>query len=618
MSNKSNFSIEAAVANCSGAMEAETISKNEASLKSQMSRRNVFKAFLFIVVSTLLFSCRDGNGTTPDDTKSNSLGFIAPDNRADPFIFTDSKENSLLAFYMNQETGKIKSALFNKDGESLIVRYGINGLPIGMTVDEYYFIFSNYQENSVDITTFNKNKELINKITVKNEDIAQLIKEANSSNLRSGTSDDVSQLELEKENWKMASLGLSALGCGLTTAFASPTVVGSIAIGIACLSALIDHVKYFAETFNENYDKNEYLNNAAEYSGIADLLIGSVDDKTLKPDIAMAVPGLALSVLQTQFDAKAEDCNNLIELINEQSFIVDVDIWDISDCVKIKTVVTGITSNSATIGGVISTEGTCYYQYEGFKVEWGITLGNEKYSDNFPIPLTDLKPSTQYSARAIILLDGNRVICGDIVYFKTLPEEYLDLSTYEMNFNKEGGANSFTINTNLKVTNIYSTQTWCKATYNANAPKTVNITVEANNSTESRIATIWVDAINPATNKKTSKGVLINQECEEESSTVSLANTTWDINAVGLGSMGTITFNSDGTCYQIWTPDEEEGIFNGSYNILTNNNVTFEVSGYGAKLTYNGKINGSIITGNGTIVGGTGGETFNFTATKKN
>ena len=40
MTHKSNFSIEATVANCSGAMEADTISKNGRSSKSQMSKGN--------------------------------------------------------------------------------------------------------------------------------------------------------------------------------------------------------------------------------------------------------------------------------------------------------------------------------------------------------------------------------------------------------------------------------------------------------------------------------------------------------------------------------------------------------------------------------------------------
>jgi len=50
MSNKSNFSIEAAVANQSGAMEADTILKNGRSLKSQMSKGNKCCFLFFICV----------------------------------------------------------------------------------------------------------------------------------------------------------------------------------------------------------------------------------------------------------------------------------------------------------------------------------------------------------------------------------------------------------------------------------------------------------------------------------------------------------------------------------------------------------------------------------------
>jgi len=51
MLRKSNFSIEAAVANCSGAMEADTISKNGQSLKNQISKGNVFsKAILLFFI----------------------------------------------------------------------------------------------------------------------------------------------------------------------------------------------------------------------------------------------------------------------------------------------------------------------------------------------------------------------------------------------------------------------------------------------------------------------------------------------------------------------------------------------------------------------------------------
>jgi hypothetical protein len=56
MIHKSNFSIETAVANCSGAMEADTISKNGRSLKSQKSRGNKMKMINCFIVLISIFS----------------------------------------------------------------------------------------------------------------------------------------------------------------------------------------------------------------------------------------------------------------------------------------------------------------------------------------------------------------------------------------------------------------------------------------------------------------------------------------------------------------------------------------------------------------------------------
>ena len=58
MLHKSNFSIKAAVANCSGAIEADTISKNGRSLKSQMSKENIGRKLvcLFALIWTFSFT----------------------------------------------------------------------------------------------------------------------------------------------------------------------------------------------------------------------------------------------------------------------------------------------------------------------------------------------------------------------------------------------------------------------------------------------------------------------------------------------------------------------------------------------------------------------------------
>jgi len=73
MLHKSSFLIEAAVANCSGAMEADTISKNGRSSKSQMSRGCFFKKSMFMLAVVFIFnSCEKKGGD--DDGVSGFYG----------------------------------------------------------------------------------------------------------------------------------------------------------------------------------------------------------------------------------------------------------------------------------------------------------------------------------------------------------------------------------------------------------------------------------------------------------------------------------------------------------------------------------------------------------------
>jgi len=143
------------------------------------------------------------------------------------------------------------------------------------------------------------------------------------------------------------------------------------------------------------------------------------------------------------------------------------------------------------------------------------------YSDGYSpvkiINITNLLPNTEYYVRAFSQTSKGEIIYSTVQKIKTLQEDFLDLSSYEKNFKKEGGVDTFTINTNLTITNISSTQSsWCHVPPNVDDTKIVNITVDPNDTTEPRQATISIDAINPATNKPASKIVLINQEAGED------------------------------------------------------------------------------------------------------
>ena len=82
MLHKSNFSIEAAVANQSGAMETRDHSKNGASLKSQMSK---VKMFSLLLIVSFLFGCTKTDEINLDTSNNNTTTVV------EPIIFFDAE-----------------------------------------------------------------------------------------------------------------------------------------------------------------------------------------------------------------------------------------------------------------------------------------------------------------------------------------------------------------------------------------------------------------------------------------------------------------------------------------------------------------------------------------------
>jgi hypothetical protein len=436
-------------------MEAKAISKNGASLKGHTSKRNMLKMVSIFTVSVLLFSC-----TKEDDDKddfnnlpigfiepsnnsdllrntaksSNDDGFVEPTNKSDPFIFTDANENSLIALYRNQQTGIIQQALFVKDNKSLVMIYGTNGLPIGMYTEGYYFFFSNYKSRSVDISAYNSNKEFIAKETVENDDIFNLIQEANALSiiynyqLRSGSSGDELRDVIDRQIIKLAPLGLSALTCAVGIL----SGIGTIPTAIVCGSAIVAHGIYFLENHYPNYDKNSYLGKVVEHAAFVNCLVGGVVN-------LMNVVPCALSVIDKLIEMEEEYINNLNSWGDDGN--IDIPRKDANDYIKVTTRVTDITNNSAVIIGEISLIGDGHRKYNiRFQgVKWGHTSFTDgtqidPTSISFSIPIKDLSPDAPYNAQAFIITDyyydwwdryiaADETVEGTIEPFRTLPEE---------------------------------------------------------------------------------------------------------------------------------------------------------------------------------------------------
>jgi len=429
----------------SNVMETRDHSKNGASLKSHTSKRNILKIFSILAVSVLLFSCSKEDNDKNDFNNlpigfieptnnydlfrstgkvSNNDGFIEATNNSDPYIFTDADENSLIALYRNHQTGIIQQALFVKDDKSFIMIYGIDGLPDGIFTEENYFLFSNYRERFVDISSYNINKELISIETVENDEIFNLIQAAASLSLRSNyslrsdTFDDEFNKEMKRQALKVSIAGLSALSC-----FKDRKV-------ISCGSAIIYHVKYFIDSFYPNFDKNGYLDKAAKYSTIASCVESLIEKDPLGIVIC------ALSVVDSHYEKAKEPYDDNWEIYIPRKYA--------NDYIKITTKVTNITSNSAVIIGELSLigDGNRKYSIRFQGAEWGpysrFTDGDQidgstPISFTFMIPAINLTPNTPYGAMAHIITDyyedaWGRIIAahekveGNIEPFQTLRE----------------------------------------------------------------------------------------------------------------------------------------------------------------------------------------------------
>ena len=200
-----------------------------------------------------------------------------------------------------------------------------------------------------------------------------------------------------------------------------------------------------------------------------------------------------------------------------------------------------ITETTAIVSGNVIDAGKPAYTEKG--ICWS-TRSNPTINDNkqkatgnssqlgyYSCELTGLTKNTTYYAKAYVI-QNDKPVYGNVISFKTPQEPFFELSTSQINFPKEGGTNSFTIETNYKITEISSSQAWCKISYDKNNPIVVDITVEKNETTSTQNAIIWVWAINPVTNDKEGKAVSIKQEAGENNYKEAQVSTSYNENDI--------------------------------------------------------------------------------------
>ena len=122
MLHKSNFSIETAVANCSGAMEADTISKNGRILKSQMSRENFLKLIVFFIVICTSVGAWGQTFRFVEKTEDTGEFWIEIDLNKNTILY----DGDMCFLPLSERSYSIISFKKYNEGNSIVIGFSIN------------------------------------------------------------------------------------------------------------------------------------------------------------------------------------------------------------------------------------------------------------------------------------------------------------------------------------------------------------------------------------------------------------------------------------------------------------------------------------------------------------
>ena len=147
--------------------------------KKGFNLRNMVAIATCLAGFTVFTGCNKDNN--PNDPNPNgdsnndfeNLGYVAPEKETDPHVFVNMKDGSSFAFYTNAETGNVKSAICDDGSKTALIRYGVDGLPIGAYSENRYYIFL-YAGNTITTEIYDADGQKIDEQTIQGEDIAEL------------------------------------------------------------------------------------------------------------------------------------------------------------------------------------------------------------------------------------------------------------------------------------------------------------------------------------------------------------------------------------------------------------------------------------------------------------
>lgn len=371
---------------------------------------------LIAIISLGIPSCskdNDGNSGDGNEPTEYNIGFIEPTSKSSPYIFTSLEEKTMVVFERNQKTNEFKSATLTKNDEVFYVRFSDDGLPMAAYVNNYYFIFSNYNKNTVTITAYDSSRKKIGEKDFTDKKIGELI-EINGlidDNLKSANS-------TSKNKLKAATVGVSVAGCAISgvVAYFSGGLATGLAV-ISCSSALLTTIDYFAEKYDIDYDKDGYLSNAAKYATL-------LDCSTTPISVSGSISCVTF-IANLTVDSAVEHADRLMELANDKQIKYTKDA---SDCISVNTSVIERSDTYVKIAGEITLkDGSGNYNIKHLGVDWGrYSLDKAQETDNkyeFLVTIENLAPETYYYARAYVGTDSGEKIDGNLIQFYTSIDE---------------------------------------------------------------------------------------------------------------------------------------------------------------------------------------------------
>jgi len=101
----------------------------------------------------------------------DGMGFKEAKNVGDPYIFTCLKDGSCLKVFVKED---IADSIFFYDGSKMIgIKYNEDEMPVKIYAPDFYCLFTNYQANSVLVTTYNNQGQKIKEENMAYEDVPE-------------------------------------------------------------------------------------------------------------------------------------------------------------------------------------------------------------------------------------------------------------------------------------------------------------------------------------------------------------------------------------------------------------------------------------------------------------